>query len=36
VLEKAGFVKVREGLDTVGNVVGKQAVFYVLEQPKWM
>jgi RimJ/RimL family protein N-acetyltransferase len=36
VLEKAGFVKLREGLDTVGNVVGKQAVFYLLEQPKWM
>jgi RimJ/RimL family protein N-acetyltransferase len=36
VLEKAGFVKVREGLDTVGNVVGKEAVFYLLEQPKWI
>lgn len=36
VLEKAGFVNVGEGLDTVGNVAGKQAVFYLLEQPKWM
>lgn len=35
VLEKAGFVKIREGLDTVGNVAGKEAVFYMLEQPKW-
>lgn len=36
VLEKAGFAKVREGLDTVGNIIGKEAVFYLLERPKWM
>ena len=36
VLEKAGFKRISEGLDTVGHVVGKEAVFYMLEQPKWM
>ena len=36
VLEKAGFKRVSEGLDTVGNCSGKQTVYYVLEQPKWM
>jgi RimJ/RimL family protein N-acetyltransferase len=36
VLEKAGFAKVREGIDTVGNVAGREAVYYLLEQPKWM
>ncbi|MDB5539041.1 MAG: ribosomal protein acetyltransferase [Devosia sp.] len=35
VLEKAGFIKTHEAPDTVGNVVGKDAVFYMLEQPKW-
>ncbi len=35
VLEKAGFVKAGEGLDAVGNTTGREAVFYMLEQPKW-
>lgn len=36
VLEKAGFKRIREGLDTVGNCSGKSTVYLELEQPKWM
>ncbi|HEY9011293.1 MAG TPA: GNAT family N-acetyltransferase [Devosia sp.] len=36
VLEKAGFRRVREGLDTVGNAAGKPTIYLELEQPKWM
>jgi len=36
VLEKAGFKRIREGLDTVGNCTGKPTVYLELEQPKWM
>ena len=36
VLEKAGFKRVREGLDTVGNAAGRPTVYLMLEQPKWM
>lgn len=36
VLEKAGFKRLSEGLDTVGNCSGKPTVYLELEQPKWM
>ena len=35
VLEKAGFLKIGEAPDTVGNIIDRPAVFYMLEQPKW-
>lgn len=36
VLEKAGFKRIGEGLDTVGNAAGRPTVYLMLEQPKWM
>jgi RimJ/RimL family protein N-acetyltransferase len=36
VLEKAGFKRIGEGLDTVGHSAGKPTVYLMLEQPKWM
>ena len=35
ILEKAGFRRVRKGLDTIGNCAGKTTVYLELEQPKW-
>ncbi len=35
VLEKAGFVLLREGRETVGNRAGEETVYYELEAPKW-
>lgn len=36
VLEKAGFKRIGEGIDTVGNAAGKPTIYLMLEQPKWM
>lgn len=36
VLEKVGFKRIGEGLDTVGNAAGRPTVYLMLEQPKWM
>lgn len=36
VLEKAGFVRHREGIETLGNCSGRATVYLQLEQPKWM
>jgi RimJ/RimL family protein N-acetyltransferase len=36
VLEKAGFKRIGEGLDTVGNAAGRPTIYLLLEQPKWM
>ena len=36
VLEKAGFKRVGEGPDTIGNAAGRPTVYLMLEQPKWM
>ena len=35
VLEKAGFVRLREDIETIGNCAGKSTVYLMLEQPKW-
>lgn len=35
VLEKAGFIRTHEALDTLGNAAGKPTVYLMLEQPKW-
>lgn len=36
VLEKAGFKRIGEGPDTVGNAAGRPTIYLMLEQPKWM
>lgn len=36
VLRKAGFVTVREGIETIGTGAGKPTTYLTLEQPKWM
>ncbi|MBN9308389.1 MAG: GNAT family N-acetyltransferase [Devosia sp.] len=35
VLEKAGFVRLREDIETPGTGAGKPTVYLMLEQPKW-
>lgn len=35
VLRKAGFVRTRDGIDTIGNAAGKPTTYFMLEQPKW-
>ena len=35
VLEKAGFVFLREDLEAIGNRAGEATVYYRLEMPKW-
>ncbi|MBN9317302.1 MAG: GNAT family N-acetyltransferase [Devosia sp.] len=35
VLEKAGFVRLREDIETLGTGAGKPTVYLMLEQPKW-
>ena len=34
-LEKAGFVRLREDIETIGTGAGKPTVYLMLEQPKW-
>ncbi|MFY8032622.1 MAG: GNAT family N-acetyltransferase [Devosia sp.] len=36
VLEKAGFRRLREDIETIGTGAGKPTVYLLLEQPKWM
>lgn len=36
VLRKAGFVVLREGIETIGTGAGKPTTYLTLEQPKWM
>lgn len=35
VLAKAGFVRLREDIETIGTGAGKPTVYLMLEQPKW-
>lgn len=35
VLRKAGFVTLREDVETIGNCAGKPTTYLMLEQPKW-
>ena len=35
VLEKAGFVFLREDMEAIGNRAGEETVYYRLEAPKW-
>jgi RimJ/RimL family protein N-acetyltransferase len=36
VLRKAGFVMLREGIETIGTGAGQPTTYLTLEQPKWM